>query len=70
MKYNSIKDIPKIGFGLWKIPRNSCSDTVYRAIKSGYRHLDSASDYGNEKEVGVGIKKAIDDGLCEQRTYG
>ena len=66
MKYNSIKDIPKIGFGLWKIPRNSCSDTVYRAIKSGYRHLDSASDYGNEKEVGEGIKKAIGDGLCER----
>jgi len=66
MKYNSIKDIPKIGFGLWKIPRSLCSDTVYRAIKSGYRHLDSASDYGNEKEVGVGIKKAIDDGLCER----
>ncbi len=66
MTYNSIKDIPKIGFGLWKIQKNLCADTVYKAIKSGYRHLDSASDYGNEKEVGEGIKKAIDDGLCKR----
>ncbi|MBC10216.1 MAG: 4-dihydromethyl-trisporate dehydrogenase [Gammaproteobacteria bacterium] len=66
MTYNSIEDIPRIGFGLWKIPRNLCSDLVYKAIKSGYRHFDSASDYGNEREVGEGIKNAIDDGLCER----
>ena len=66
MTYNSIEDIPRIGFGLWKIEKKSCSETVYTAIKSGYRHLDSASDYGNEREVGEGIKKAIDDGLCQR----
>ena len=66
MTYNPIQDIPRIGFGLWKIEKKSCSDTVYEAIKSGYRHLDSASDYGNEKEVGEGIKKAIDNGLCQR----
>ncbi len=66
MTYNSVIEIPKIGFGLWKIEKNLCADAVYRAIKSGYRHLDSASDYGNEKQVGEGIKKAIDDGLCKR----
>ncbi|MEO0368321.1 MAG: aldo/keto reductase [Pseudomonadota bacterium] len=56
--------IPKIGFGLWKIPREDCAEAVYQAIELGYRHLDSASDYGNEIEVGQGIKKALEDGLC------
>ncbi|MBT7541884.1 MAG: aldo/keto reductase, partial [Gammaproteobacteria bacterium] len=57
-------DIPQVGFGLWKISRDDCANVVYEAIKSGYRHLDSACDYGNEREVGEGIKKALDDGLC------
>ncbi|MFL2701670.1 MAG: aldo/keto reductase, partial [Gammaproteobacteria bacterium] len=65
MKYKSIKDIPQIGFGLWKVPKDVCSETVYNAIEAGYRHLDSASDYGNEKEVGEGIKASLDHGLCK-----
>ena len=59
-------DIPQIGFGLWKIAPDDCADVVYAAIKAGYRHLDSASDYGNEKAVGEGIKRALDDGLCQR----
>lgn len=58
------KTIPKVGFGLWKISQEDCATAVYNAIKVGYRHLDSACDYGNEKQVGEGIKRAIDDGLC------
>jgi D-xylose reductase len=61
---NSHKKMPKVGFGLWKIPQDICADAVYNAIKAGYRHLDSACDYGNEVQVGEGIKRAIDDGLC------
>ena len=51
MSYQSIKEIPSIGFGLWKIPESTCADVVYEAVKQGYRHFDSASDYGNEKEA-------------------
>lgn len=58
------KSIPQVGFGMWKISKEACADAVYQAIKAGYRHLDSACDYGNEKEVGNGIKRAIQDGLC------
>ena len=58
--------MPKVGFGLWKVPKNISSDTVCKAIEIGYRHFDSASDYGNEKEVGEGIKKALDMGLCKR----
>jgi len=57
-------NIPPIGFGLWKIPKELCAERVYQAIKAGYRHFDSASDYGNEHEVGEGLKRALEDGLC------
>lgn len=56
--------MPKVGFGLWKIAPEDCAEAVYNAIKVGYRHLDSACDYGNEVQVGEGIKRAIADGLC------
>lgn len=49
---------------MWKISQDDCADAVYNAIKAGYRHLDSASDYGNEVQVGNGIRRALDDGLC------
>ena len=53
----------RCGFGSWKIdPANVRA--VYDAIESGYRHLDSATDYGNEAQAGEGIAKAIADGLC------
>ena len=58
------KSMPAVGLGLWKIDPSAVADAVYQAIKVGYRHLDSAADYGNEKEVGDGIARAIADGLC------
>ena len=60
------KGKPEIGLGLWKVPKSQCADVVYNAIKLGYRHLDSACDYGNEIEVGQGITRAIADGLCQR----
>jgi|TARA_B110000914_G_scaffold63820_1_gene55649 D-xylose reductase len=64
MTHQSIESIPSIGFGLWKIANENCANVVYEAVKQGYRHFDSASDYGNEKEVGMGLKRAMEDGLC------
>lgn len=58
------QEIQKIGLGLWKISNEECADIVYNAIKIGYRHLDSACDYGNEIEVGKGITRALKDGIC------
>ena len=57
--------MPSVGLGLWKIPRESAADTVVEAIRLGYRHLDGACDYGNEAEVGEGIRRAVEEeGLC------
>ena len=39
---------------------------VYDAIKIGYRLLDGACDYGNEKEAGEGVRRAIKDGLVKR----
>ncbi|KAF1989340.1 Aldo/keto reductase [Aulographum hederae CBS 113979] len=57
---------PLVGFGLWKVPLETCADTVYNAIKTGYRLFDGAYDYQNEKEAGDGIRKAIEDGLVKR----
>ncbi len=55
--------MPAIGLGLWKIARDATAATVVEAIRVGYRHLDCAADYGNEAEVGAGIRQAIAQGL-------
>jgi D-xylose reductase len=60
------KQMPAVGFGLWKVTKATCADTVYKAIQAGYRLFDGASDYGNEKEAGDGIARAIKDGLVKR----
>lgn len=59
--------MPQVGLGIWKIPNESTADMVYLAIKTGYRTIDSAMDYGNEVELGQGIKRALDEGICERK---
>jgi len=58
--------MPAVGLGLWKLETNEVAEAVYNAIKNGYRHLDSAADYGNEQQVGEGIARALKDGLCSR----
>ncbi|MEZ5906357.1 MAG: aldo/keto reductase [Geminicoccaceae bacterium] len=48
--------IPAIGFGTWALPQERVQALVEHAIATGYRHVDTAKAYGNEKEVGAGIK--------------
>ena len=55
--------MPRIGFGLWKIPREETAAAVVEAIRAGYRHFDNAADYANEAEAGEGLARAIDEGL-------
>ena len=55
--------MPQLGFGVYQIPLEETAEAVYQAIKAGYRLIDTASIYGNEKETGEGIKRAISEGL-------
>jgi D-xylose reductase len=57
---------PAVGFGLWKVENSICAQMVRSAIEVGYRHLDSASDYGNEAQSGEGIDSAIRGGLVKR----
>ena len=59
-------ELPSVGLGMWKIPNANTADIVRQAISVGYRHLDAACDYGNEREVGDGIRKAIADKVCSR----
>ena len=62
-------EIPDIGFGTWNIPYGEvCERAVFEAIRAGYRHIDTAGAYGNEKSVGLGVKAAIREGLIKDRS--
>lgn len=52
---NGIK-IPVLGLGTWFIDDDKVDNAVISAVKIGYRHIDTAQAYGNEKGVGAGIK--------------
>ena len=55
-----------MGLGLWKVARAAAPLLVEEAIRVGYRHIDSACDYGNEVEAGQGIRAALQKGLCRR----
>lgn len=56
---NNNYKIPNIGFGTFRTPSGEETEkSVIDAIKSGYRHIDCASAYGNEKSVGEAIRKS------------
>ncbi|WP_084246883.1 aldo/keto reductase [Rummeliibacillus stabekisii] len=61
---NNGNEMPAVGYGTFRVKdSNELSDMVVVAIKEGYRHIDTAHIYQNEESVGLGIKKAIDEGL-------
>jgi D-xylose reductase len=60
------KPMPAVGYGFWKVDNQDAAALAVEAIKMGYRHIDCASDYGNEKEVGLGIERALSNGLCSR----
>jgi diketogulonate reductase-like aldo/keto reductase len=55
-----------VGLGLWKLPRPAVTEHVRTAVELGYRHFDCACDYGNEAEVGQGLRAALQAGLCRR----
>ena len=50
--------IPAIGLGTWPLTGEEAADAVARALGNGYRHVDTAANYGNEQAVGEGIARA------------
>jgi 2,5-diketo-D-gluconate reductase A len=48
--------IPQLGFGVFQIPPDETEQAVLRAFETGYRHIDTAEMYGNERGVGAAIR--------------
>lgn len=66
IKLNNGIEMPQIGFGVWKIPFNQTAKVVTDAIKNHYRLIDTAKQYGNEEQVGQGIK---DSGIERKQLF-
>lgn len=48
--------IPLVGLGTWMLRGRDCARLVEQAIRAGYRHIDTASMYDNERDVGEGVR--------------
>jgi diketogulonate reductase-like aldo/keto reductase len=55
-KLSSGDDIPAVGLGTWQLEGEKCRRVVKQAIKIGYRHIDTAEIYGNQRFIGQAIK--------------
>ncbi|KQP73909.1 oxidoreductase [Microbacterium sp. Leaf288] len=55
---NNGVEIPAIGLGVFQTPPAETVDAVTAALRTGYRHIDTAAAYGNEREVGRGIRES------------
>ncbi len=55
-KMNNGLDIPKLALGTWFIDDDKVAEAIREAIKIGYRHIDTAQAYGNERGVGEGVR--------------
>jgi 2,5-diketo-D-gluconate reductase A len=53
---NDGNSIPQLGFGVFQIPPEQTARAVGEALEVGYRHIDTAEMYGNEREVGEGVR--------------
>jgi 2,5-diketo-D-gluconate reductase A len=58
--------IPVVGFGTWQIQGQQAYDAIRHALQAGYRHIDTATIYGNEAEVGRAI---VDSGLDRRDIF-
>jgi 2,5-diketo-D-gluconate reductase A len=53
---NNGVEIPQLGFGVYQIPPEETAEAVGTALEIGYRHIDTAEMYGNEKQVGEAVR--------------
>lgn len=60
---NSGYEMPIIGLGTWTQDNETVENSVYHALRDGYRLIDTANMYGNEEGVGKGVRRAIEEGI-------
>ena len=55
---NNGVELPAVGLGVFQSSAQETADAVETALRIGYRHIDTAAAYGNEREVGQGIRRS------------
>lgn len=63
---NSGYEMPIIGLGTWTLDDETAENSVYHALKDGYRLIDTARYYGNAQGVGDGVRRAIAEGIVKR----
>ena len=58
LTFNDGAALPQLGLGVWQVPDDEAAVIVQAAVDAGYRHVDTAAIYQNEKGVGEGLKRA------------
>ena len=66
VKLNNGVKMPILGLGTWTLSNDETEESVYVAIKTGYRLIDTAEYYRNEVGVGRGVKRAIQEGIIKR----
>ncbi|MET0330494.1 MAG: aldo/keto reductase [Dyella sp.] len=66
LELNDGRQAPQFGFGVWQIDDAHAADAVQAALDSGYRSIDTAAIYGNEKGVGEGMARS---GVARESIY-
>ena len=66
VKLNNGIEMPKLGIGTFMLTPDEAENSVYHALKNGYRLIDTANAYVNEKAVGRGIKKS---GIAREEIF-
>lgn len=63
---NNGVEMPAIGLGVFQTPPDATTAAVAEALRVGYRHIDTAAAYGNEREVGEGIRRS---GIAREEIF-
>ncbi|KAJ0262237.1 Aldo-keto reductase family 4 member C10 [Hirschfeldia incana] len=63
---NTGAKIPSVGLGTWQASPGVVGDAISTAVKIGYRHIDCAQMYDNEKEIGAALKKLFEDNVVNR----
>lgn len=63
---NNRQQIPQLGLGVYKLETDIAEGLIHQAIEAGYRRIDTASFYGNEAEVGAGVRTS---GLAREELF-
>ncbi|WP_106401759.1 aldo/keto reductase [Actinocorallia populi] len=66
VRLNNGVQIPQVGFGTYQIPPEKTREAVLTALEVGYRHIDTAQMYGNEREVGEAVR---DSGIDRDEVF-